>query len=193
MRKMIRIMAAIVVAAAACVAGAQVAGAQYPPVVCVVTINPATVAPGGSATLSGSVTTTEGPAANSPVSFTINGEPLGSTNTDGAGDFSLVVTIPNLPSGTYTIVANCGPGVDGDVLGNTDVNVDEPNDGGNNNQGNDNNQGNPPSGNQGNQGSGNLARTGSDLGLPVQIGVGLLALGGIILALSASRRRSAAT
>ena len=63
------------------------------------------------------------------------------------------------------------------------------------NQGNQGgNQGGGSGGNgSGNQGGGNLARTGTDLGLPVQIGVALLALGGIALALSASRRRSGAT
>ncbi len=202
MRKSIGVAAAIVVAIAASFTMSQAAGAQYPPVVCVVTINPASVAPGATATLSGSVTTNNGPAAvGSPVSFSINGEPLGSTTTGEDGSFSLVVTIPDLPAGTYSIVADCGAGPDGDVLGNTDVVITDGNGGntnppGGNNQGNNQgnqggNQGNQ-GGNQGNQSGGNLARTGTDLGLPVQIGIGLLALGGIILALSASRRRTSA-
>ncbi|MGI8938201.1 MAG: Ig-like domain-containing protein [Iamia sp.] len=179
----------------------QVAGAQYAPTVCTVTVSPTTVAAGGTVTLSGTVTdspTPRAPISGQTVSFSVDGQDLGSTTTDADGNFSLQVVIPaDLSPGSQTIVANCGPGPDGDILGNTDIVVTGG--GGGTNPpgtspggGNQGNQGNQGGGTQGSQGGGTLARTGTDLGLPVQIGVGLLAMGGIVLALSASRRRTSA-
>lgn len=193
MRKAIVAVAAVALAVAASFTLSTSAGAQYPPTICIVTVNPTSVASGATVTLSGTVTTNNGPAAaGSPISFSINGIDLGSTTTDASGAYSLQVTLPALSPGTYTLIANCGPGPDGDILGNTNIIiVDQSTPGGNGNDGNnDGNNGGSNGSNGGTQG-GTLARTGTDLGLPVQIAVALLALGGVFLALGASRRRSA--
>lgn len=201
MRRLMGVIAAIVLAVMASFTFSQVAGAQYAPTVCTVTVSPTTVAAGGTVTLSGTVTdspTPRAPISGQTVSFSVDGQDLGSTTTDADGNFSLQVVIPaDLSPGSQTIVANCGPGPDGDILGNTDIVVTGG--GGGTNPpgtspggGNQGNQGNQGGGTQGSQGGGTLARTGTDLGLPVQIGVGLLAMGGIVLALSASRRRTSA-
>ncbi|CAN5662216.1 hypothetical protein BH24ACT4_BH24ACT4_04560 [soil metagenome] len=208
MRRLMGVIAAIVLAVMASFTFSQVAGAQYAPTVCTVTVSPTTVAAGGTVTLSGTVTdspTPRAPISGQTVSFSVDGQDLGSTTTDADGNFSLQVVIPaDLSPGSQTIVANCGPGPDGDILGNTDIvvtcgaggtNPPGTNPPGTNPPGTSpggGNKGNQGGGTQGSQGGGSLSRTGTDLGLPVQIGVGLLAMGGIVLALSASRRRPSA-
>lgn len=205
-RKAVVAFAAVVLATVASLALGSVAGAQYSPT-CNVTVTPTSAAPGETVTLSGSLDDgatpkPKAPVPNQIVDFFLNsvdGLPLGSATTDADGNFSAEITIPaDLAPGTYTIVADCGTGVDGgEILANTDVVVTgatPATPGGNNNQGGGNQGGgNQGVGSGGNQGGGNLARTGTDLGLPVQIGVALLGLGGIALALSASRRRRGAT
>lgn len=203
-RKPFVALAAVVLGVVASLTFGSVAGAQYPPAVCTVTVSPTSAAPGDTVTLSGSLTDNaapKGPIANQEIVFTVDGLPLGSAVTDADGNFSTEVTIPaDLAPGTYTIVADCGEGPDGEILGNTDIRVTgstpttPTTPGGGGNQGNGGNQGGGSGGSgSGSTGGGNLARTGTDLGLPVQIGVALLALGGIALALSASRRRRGAT
>lgn len=204
MRKVIGAAAAVVLAVLASLTVSQVAGAQYDPEACTVTVSPTSVTAGSTVDVSGQTTSAEGPTAGQPVSVAIDGTELGSTTTAMNGSFDLQVTIPaDLGPGTYTLTASCG-GPGGDVLGTTDIQVLA--DGGGQGGGG---QGGAGSGGQGagsgaggtgsgaggtgsgSQGGGNLARTGTDLGLPVQVGVALLALGGIALALTTSRRRAA--
>lgn len=202
-RKPIVALAALVLGVVASLTFGSVAGAQYTPV-CSVTAAPSSAAPGATVTLSGFVDDGIEAKARVPsqeVSFTIDGLELGSAVTDAEGNFSTEVTIPaELAPGEYTITANCGDFGEGDILGNTDIRVTgsttptTPGGGGNQgNNGGNQGGGSSGSGGSGSTGGGTLARTGTDLGLPVQIGVALLALGGIALALSASRRRNGAT
>ncbi|WCO68544.1 Ig-like domain-containing protein [Iamia majanohamensis] len=205
MRKVIGAAAAVVLAVLASLTVSQVAGAQYDPEACTVTVSPASVEAGGTVTLSGETSSSVGGTAGQPVSFSIDGEALAETTTGDDGTFSVEATIPaGLAPGTYTITAQCG-GAGGEVLGTTDVQVLAAGGGGAGGDGTGgtgtgaggtgSGAGGTGSGaggtGSGGQSGGDLARTGTDLGLPVQVGVALLALGGIALALTTSRRRAA--
>lgn len=158
------------VAAAVCAMFmAAPSGAQYPGPI-TLEIDDPTVSAGQVVNLSGSCSPGE------TVIFTLNGEVLGQTTSEGEragralGDYSAQVTIPaGLAPGTYEIIATCGgetASVTITVLGD----------------------GVTPPGGTTPGGGGTLSRTGSDLTTPIAIGVGLLALGAVVLALAGNRR-----
>ncbi len=195
MRKVIGAAAAVVLAVLASLTVSQVAGAQYVPESCTVTVTPTSVTAGSTVTLAGETSSSVGATADQPVSFSIDGTEIAATTTGADGTFSVDATIPSsLGDGTYTIVASCG-GAGGEVLGSTDITVVSG--GGGGDGGGTGGTGGTGAGqggtgtDSGTTGGGTLARTGTDLGLPVQLGVALLALGGVVLALAGSRRRSA--
>lgn len=111
--------------------------------------------------------------ADEEVTVTLDGEVLATGTTDADGMYSVPVELPEgLADGTYTLEVECG----GAVYTVT-VQVGA---GGTSN---------PPGGGGG---GGALSRTGTNLTAPVAVGVGLVALGGVALALTSSRRRRAA-
>lgn len=168
-RKLIGVLALGIVAA---LGGVQVAGAQYSEAP-TVEIDDTTVEAGDELGVTGSNC-----PPGSTVTLTIDGEVVGTTTAGDDGTFATDVTVPaGLTPGTYTLTAEC----DGQTA-TTQFDVVAAGGGG----------GDPGGGGGtggGGTGGGALARTGTDLDLPVQIGVALVALGGVAMALSSGRRR----
>ncbi|MGI8710984.1 MAG: hypothetical protein ACR2LA_08340 [Acidimicrobiales bacterium] len=103
---------------------------------------------------------------------------VGSTTADGQGAFSVSITIPaNASPGTHTITSTCGSV----VLSSTITILGA----GGTNTGNGSSSG-------GGVSNGTLARTGLPTGRLLQVGLGVAAAGGAVLALSRSRRIRAA-
>lgn len=160
---------AVIAVACAMFMGAP-AGAQYPGPI-TLEIDDPVVSAGQVVNLSGSCSPGE------TVVFTLNGEVLGETTSEGAkagkapGDYSAAVTLPaGLAPGEYEIIATCGgetASVTITVLGPGTT---------------------PPGGTTPGGGGGTLSRTGTDLTTPIAVGVGLLALGAVVLALAGNRR-----
>lgn len=158
------------VAVAACASALLLsapAGAQAPPT---------TYGPGPGAVIddtevqAGDVINVSGDCgeANEEVTVSLGGEVLATGSTDAEGMYSLPVELPHdLAPGTYTLEVECA----GQVF---TVTVEVAGAGG----------GTGPGGS-----GGSLSRTGTDLKAPIALGVGLVALGGVVLALASSRRR----
>lgn len=141
------------------------------------TLSATVVSPGEVITVSGM-----GCAASSTVSTRFDSTPVASTVADSAGNFRESVTIPtNATAGTHTITSTCGSvvlsstitvrsattGTSGGTTGTT-------------------------GGTTGTSTGGTLPRTGANSRPLVNMGLGLLAVGGLFLVV-ARKRRSAAT
>lgn len=172
MFKRILLLAAVFLAVAAAPVAAQDDG--YGPDESFV-VDDTTVRPGDVVGVSGT-----GCPPGSTVTFTIDGEVVGTATADDDGAFDGDVTIPDLAPGTYQLVATCGDLVQSvtiEVLGAGAADGDD----------DDGDAGVTPGDDQGP--GGDLARTGSDyVGILVPLGAGLLTLGGLIL-LSTRKRR----
>src|SRR5262245_12049218 len=162
---------ALAVVAFAAPAGAQ----QYPPAVNFLTISDTTPSPGQTITITGQTF-----AAGSSVTVTLFSDPvvLASSTADASGRIALQVTIPtNTPLGSHTI------GVDGTAPDGTPLSLSAaiqvvPAEG---------------AGGTGGGGSGNLPRTGDDSSIPLaKLGLALAAVGGVVTAIAAQRRKAAA-
>jgi hypothetical protein len=163
------------VAVAACASALLLsapAGAQAPPT---------TYGPGPGAVIddtevqAGDVINVSGDCgeANEEVTVSLGGEVLATGTTDGEGMYSVPVELPeDLAEGTYTLEVECAGQVftvTVEVAGTGTGPGDDDDDSG-----------------------GSLSRTGTDLKAPIALGVGLVALGGVVLALASSRRRQSA-
>jgi LPXTG-motif cell wall-anchored protein len=165
--------AALAVVALAAPAAAQ----QYPPAVNSLTISDSTPCPGQTVTIDARTF-----AEGSTVSFTLLPESvaLASAAADAAGVAAVQATIPtNTPLGAHTITAD-GTAPDGSSL-STSVSLSVVSCEG------------TGAGGAGAGGTGgNLPKTGDDASLPLaKVGLGLAALGGVVLAIAAKRRKSA--
>lgn len=155
---------------------APAAAEQYPPAPSGLAVSDTCPTPGQNVTISGG---TFSPGAT--VTFTLGSTSLGTATADGAGNAALPVAIPAGTSpGNHTITA-AGPAPDGQLSLSARVSVAADGCEGEGAAG-------APAGE--NAGGGTLPRTGDDLAIPLmQIGLGLAAVGGVLLALSAKRRR----
>ncbi len=146
------------------------AAQQYPPGVNSLTCSDTTPTPGQTITIEGRTF-----AAGGTVTVTFGSAPvtLGSPTADEAGAFALQATIPaDTPLGAHTITAT-GPAPNGQTLTLSLVCRVVPAEGG------------------GAAAAGNLPRTGSDTSIPLaKIGLGLLALGGVVYAIASKRRKA---
>jgi LPXTG-motif cell wall-anchored protein len=163
---------ALAVVAFAAPAGAQ----QYPPAVNFLTISDTTPSPGQTITI-----TAQTFAAGSSVTVTLFSDPvvLGSSTADASGRIALQATIPtNTPLGSHTIVVD-GTAPDGTPLSLSAAIQVVPAQG--------------AGGTGGGGTSGNLPRTGDDSSIPLaKLGLVLAALGGVVTAIAAKRRKAAA-
>ena len=164
----------VVVAAAVALVllAAPAAAQQYPPAENSLTVSDTTPTPGQTIDIVAQTF-----VAGSAVTVTLNSEPvlLGTATADPAGVASLSATIPaNTPLGAHTIVAQ-GTASDGTPLTLTvSINV-------------------VAADGAGGTGGGALPRTGDDSSLPLaRIGLTLAAIGGVVTAVAAKRRKSAA-
>ena len=148
---------------------APAAAQQYPPAVNTLTCSDTTPAPGQTITVEGR-TFAPGGTATVMLGSEVT---LGSATANAAGVFALQATIPaNTPLGPQTLVAT-GPAANGQTLTLSIVCQVVAAQGG----------GAGP--------TSNLPRTGSDTSIPLaKIGLGLLALGGVIYAVASKRRRA---
>jgi LPXTG-motif cell wall-anchored protein len=144
---------------------------QYPPAVNSLTINDTTPCPGQLVTVQGR---TFAPGGTATVVLTSGPVTLGSATADAASAIALQATIPaDTPPGAHTITAT-GPAPNGQTLTlSLAIRV-------------------APAGDCGaSRASGGLPRTGDDTSIPLaKIGLGLLALGGVIYSLAAKRRKA---
>ena len=168
MLKRLIALGGMVVLAMAAPAAAQ----QYPPAVNSLTVSDTTPSPGQTITIEGRTF-----APGSTATVVLNSDPvtLGSATADALGVIALQATIPtDTPLGAHTLVAT-GPAPNGQMLTlSLAIQVV------------------PAEGSGGGSGGGNLPNTGSNSTLPLaQVGLGLLALGGVIYAIAAKRRRGA--
>lgn len=165
---------AVAIASMATPAGAQ----QYPPADNRVTVSAACPEPGDTITVSARTFT---PGADVGVTLTPqDGEAvgLGNATADGSGVASLDVAVPDVSRGPATLTAS---GDSLDLTANITIcPFDEPVEEGD--------AAAPFGPAPDDQAAGQLPRTGSDLG-PLQIGLALAALGGLLMALAAKRRR----
>lgn len=153
-------------------ASAQVPPATYQPNA-TQTLSATVVTPGQVITVSGT-----GCPANSKVSTRFDTTPVGSTVADSMGSYTERVTIPtNATVGTHTIVSTCGS-----VVLSSTITVRAASTGG---------TGGTTTGTTGTTG-GTLPRTGANSRPLVNMGLGLLAVGGLFLVV-ARKKRSAAT
>jgi LPXTG-motif cell wall-anchored protein len=166
---------ALAVVAFAAPAGAQ----QYPPAVNSLTISDTTPSPGQTITIVGQTF-----AQGSSATVTLFSDPvvLGSATADASGIVALQATIPtNTPLGSHTLVVD-GTAPDGTPLSLSASITVVPADGTG-----------TPSGGSGSS-SDDLPRTGDDASLPLaKLGLALAAVGGLITAVAAKRRKAAAT
>lgn len=180
----------LIVAAVLVIGAAAPASAQYPEIV----VNPGSITPGGSVTVSGkycnpneNVTVTLRPVATADRAIPAEGIVVATTVANEEGEFNTSFTIPaDATPGSYEVVVNCGGTeriVPIEVLSqNVTPPSTPPTTPGGGNNGNNGSNGN---------GSGELPRTGSDLNGFGIVGAGLLTAGGLFL-LGARKRRSAA-
>jgi 5'-nucleotidase len=163
--------AALGVVALAAPAAAQ----QYPPAINSLTVSDTTPTPGQTITIE--ARTCE---PGSTVTFSLSSVPvtLASAIADGAGVATVQATIPtDTPLGAHTITATC-PAPDGSTLTVSLAITVVPAAGAATGSG---------------SGTGALPRTGQDSSLPLaRIGLGLAAIGGVLTAVAAKRRKSAA-
>lgn len=169
-------VAAVAIASMATPAGAQ----QYPPADNRVTVSAACPEPGDTITVSARTFT---PGADVGVTLAPQGGDavgLGNATADGNGVASLDVAVPDVSRGPATLTAS------GDSLDlSASITIcpfDEPA---------EEDEAAPFGPAPDDQAAGQLPRTGSDLG-PLQLGLALAALGGLLMALAAKRRRRAA-
>jgi LPXTG-motif cell wall-anchored protein len=164
---------ALAVVAFAAPAGAQ----QYPPAVNFITISDTTPSPGQTITIEGQTF-----AQGSSITVTLFSDPvvLASAAADEAGHIALQATIPtNTPFGSHTLVVD-GTAPDGTPLSLSASIQVVPADG--------TGTGTGGSG----SGSSNLPRTGDDTSIPLaKLGLALAAIGGLITAVAAKRRKAA--
>jgi len=160
-------LGALAVLAMAAPAAAQ----QYPPAVNSLTVSDTTPSPGQTITIQGQ-TFAEGATAT----VVLNSDPvtLGSATANAAGQIVLQATIPtDTPLGSHTLVAS-GQAPNGQTLSLSLAIEVVPAQGG----------GTGTSG-------GNLPRTGDSTSLPLaKVGLGLLAVGGVIYSIAAKRRKA---
>jgi LPXTG-motif cell wall-anchored protein len=164
--------AALAVVAFAAPAGAQ----QYPPAVNFLTVSDTTPTPGQTITITGQTF-----AAGSSVTVTLFSDPvvLASSTADASGRIALQATIPtDTPLGAHTLTAD-GTAPDGTPLSLSASITVVPADG-------------TGAGGSG-SGSSNLPTTGDDSSIPLaKLGLALAAVGGLITAIAAKRRKAAA-
>jgi 5'-nucleotidase len=170
MVKRLIVCAALGVVALAAPAAAQ----QYPPAINSLTVSDTTPTPGQTITIE--ARTCE-PGSTVTFSLGPGAVTLASATADAAGVATVQATIPaDTPLGAHTITATC-PAPDGSTLTlSLAITV-------------------VPAGaaTGGDPGSGALPRTGQDSSLPLaRIGLGLAAIGGVLTAVAAKRRKSAA-
>ena len=165
----------VVVAAAVALVlfAAPAAAQQYPPAANSLTVSDTTPTPGQTIDIVAQTF-----VAGSEVTVTLNSEPvlLGASAADAAGVVSMSATIPaNTALGAHTIVAQ-GTAADGTPLTLTvSINVVA------------------ADGSGSGAGGGALPRTGDDSSLPLaRIGLALAAVGGVVTAVAAKRRKAAA-
>lgn len=173
MVKRLFVAAALAVVLMAAPAAAQ----QYPPAVNSLTVSDTTPSPGQTITIQGRTF-----AAGATVTITLASDPvvIASGSADDAGVVTVEGTIPtDTTLGTHTITA-AGDDPEGDPLSLTvSINV-VPADG----------DIEGAAGSDG--GSGAMPRTGDDSSMPLaKLGLALAAIGGVITALAAKRRRAA--
>lgn len=161
--------AALGVVALAAPAAAQ----QYPPAINSLTVSDTTPTPGQTITIE--ARTCE---PGSTVTFFLDSVTLASAVADAAGVATVQATIPaGTPLGAHTITASC-PAPDGSTLTQSVAITVVAADG----------AGAAPGG----PGSASLPRTGQDSSLPLaRIGLGLAAIGGVLTAVAAKRRKAA--
>ncbi|MGH9213812.1 MAG: hypothetical protein ACRD2C_24535 [Acidimicrobiales bacterium] len=164
---------AVFAVAAIGLTAAPAAAQQYPPDVNSVTVSDTTPCPGDVVTVSGTVAG-EGFEEGTTVVVTLDGATqLGTPSVGADGTFSLDVTIPADLTGEHTIVAT-GTGSDVSLsatfeVGDCDATTTTV------------------------AAGGSLPRTGSNSTMPlVRAGLALAAVGGVLLAIAAKRRRRAA-
>jgi LPXTG-motif cell wall-anchored protein len=170
------IKALIAATALAVVAFAAPAGAQqYPPAVNFITISDTTPSPGQTITIVGQTF-----APGSTITVTLFSDPvvLASSTADASGRIALQATIPtNTPFGSHTLVVD-GTAPDGTPLSLSASIQVVPADG--------------TGTGSGSGGSSNLPRTGDDTSIPLaKLGLALAAVGGLITAVAAKRRKAA--
>ena len=156
---------------------APAAAQQYPPAVNSLTVSDTTPTPGQTITIEGRTF-----AAGAAVTVSLSSEPvvLGTAAADPSGVVTLQGPIPaSTPLGQHTITA-VGQAPDGSELAvSVSINVvaaDGAADGGSDGAG-----------------GGSLPRTGDDSSLPLaKVGIALAAIGGVIPAIAAKRRKASA-
>ena len=160
-------LGALAVLAMAAPAAAQ----QYPPAVNSLTVSDTTPSPGQTITIQGQTF-----AQGATATVVLNSDPvtLGSATANAAGQIVLQATIPtDTPLGSHTLVAS-GQAPNGQTLSLSLAIEVVPAQGG----------GTGTSG-------GNLPRTGDSTSLPLaKVGLGLLAVGGVIYSIAAKRRKA---
>jgi hypothetical protein len=162
---------AIFAVAAIGLTAAPVAAQQYPPEEKTIAASDTTPCPGGATTITG-----EGFDAGSTVQLTLDGTTsLGSATVGDDGTFSVEVTIPETTAtGEHTVSAT-GTGIDAAITATLEVVSCE-----------------APATTTTVVG-GALPRTGSNSTMPlVRAGLALTAIGGVLLAVAAKRRRRTA-
>jgi len=151
---------------------APAAAQQYPPAVNSLTVSDTTPSPGQTITIQGQTF-----ATGSTATVVLNSDPvtLGSATANAAGQIALQATIPmDTPLGSHTLVAT-GPAPNGQTLSLSLAIQVVPAQAG---------------GGTGN-GGGNLPHTGDSTSLPLaKVGLGLLAVGGVIYSIAAKRRKA---
>lgn len=154
---------------------APAAAQQYPPAVNSITVDCRTPAPGDTVKVEARTF-----AEGSQVSITLEGDvAIGSATADGAGVATAQATIPaDTAKGPNTITAT-GQAPDGSALSlSTDIEVAD---------------GCGAAAPAPEAPSGALPRTGDDSSIPLaRLGLGLAALGGVVMAVAAKRRKAAA-
>ena len=165
MVKRLLIVGVVVLTALAAPAAAQ----QYPPAVNSLTVSDTTPTPGQTISIEGRTF-----AAGSTATVALTTVTLGSPTADAAGVIRLDATVPaDTTLGSHTLTAT-GPAPDGTTLSlSLTLNVVA------------------ADGSGSGTGSGSLPDTGSDSSIPLaQVGLGLAAFGGVVVALAGRRRRS---
>jgi LPXTG-motif cell wall-anchored protein len=165
MVKRLVIVGVVVLTALAAPAAAQ----QYPPAVNSLTVSDTTPTPGQTISIEGRTF-----AAGATATVALTTVTLGSPTADAAGVIRLDAIVPaDTTLGSHTLTAT-GPAPDGTTLSlSLALNVVA------------------ADGSGSGAGSGPLPNTGSDSSLPLaQVGLGLAAFGGVVVALAGRRRRS---
>src|SRR3954467_8966702 len=156
-----RLTFAMICTGVAVVLLAAPASAQYQPTASQV-LGSSIAQPGDSVTVTGT-----GCPPNSAVTTSFDNTQVGSTMANGAGEFSETITIPSSATpGTHTITSTCGS-----VVLSSTITIEG-------------------AGGTGTS-SGTLPRTGFPVNGLLQMGLGLVAAGGAVFALSRSKARGA--